>query len=99
MLDHESIMSFIMLNEISTIGPVKILREALTTLLNIGYSSVSNILFHHKWMIDSKKEVNKYFGGNLFYYGDDWVTFWYELKYLSYLNFHSFRFVALYTKC
>ena len=43
------------------------------------------------WMIDSKKEVNKYFGGNLFYYGDDWVTFWHELKYLSYQNFHSLQ--------
>ena len=43
------------------------------------------------WMIDSKKEVNEYFGGNLFYYRDDWVTFWHELKYLSFQNFPSLQ--------
>ena len=42
----ESMISFIILNEHSTIGPIKILRQGRTKLLKTGYLLVLNTLFH-----------------------------------------------------
>ena len=44
--DLESMISFITLNEHSTIGPVKMLRQGRTKLLKTGYLLVLNTLFH-----------------------------------------------------
>ena len=44
--DLESMISFIMLNEHSTIGPIKMLRQGRTKLLKIGYLLVLNTLFY-----------------------------------------------------
>ena len=44
--DLESMILFIMLNEYSTIGPVKMLTQGRTKVLNTGYLFILNTLFH-----------------------------------------------------
>ena len=44
--DLESMISFTALNEHSTIGPVKMVRQGRTKLLKTGYLLVLNTLFH-----------------------------------------------------
>ena len=46
-------MVLIMLNEHSTIGPVKMLRQGQTTLLNAGYLFVLNTLFNQRSIFSS----------------------------------------------
>ena len=46
-------MVLIMLNEYSTIGPVKMLRQGQTTLLNTGYLFVLNTLFNQRSIFSS----------------------------------------------